>query len=448
MAKILIATNPIAGHTTPAYPVAKHLVERGHEIVWYTGKAFQRQVEATGARFVPVKSAIDWSTIDILQWVKQNYPKVANQEGITLIKAGMKLGFIEPARGHLQDCLEILADFKAEVILSDSLFVTGEFLYQKTGIPFAQFGESVLGINSKDTAPFGPALAPSASFFGRLRNRFLTWLTGKIIFKEVNQFYEQTRADLGLPKANQPFFESIITPFLYMQGTVPSFEYPRSDLPAHVHFVGPFLPSRTGEFVPPSWWEQLQENRPVVLVTQGTVNNDINDLIVPALKAFEDENALVIVTTGNSNTGNLKPAQIPPNAKVEAFIPYWQILPYVDVMVTNGGYGGVQMALAHGVPLIVAGTTEDKAEVNARVGWSKTGINLKTKASNARQIKEAYQKILSDSTYRRHATQIKLEMAQHDPPGEAAELLEELIATKQAVTNPVGLKTVSLNLTK
>ena len=24
-------------------------------------------------------------------------------------------------------------------------------------------------------------------------------------------------------------------------------------------------------------------------------------------------------------------------------------------MVTNGGYGGVQMALAHGVPLIVAG---------------------------------------------------------------------------------------------
>ena len=36
-------------------------------------------------------------------------------------------------------------------------------------------------------------------------------------------------------------------------------------------------------------------------------------------------------------------------------------------MLTNGGYGGVQYALAHGVPLVVAGDTEDKPEVAARV---------------------------------------------------------------------------------
>jgi UDP:flavonoid glycosyltransferase YjiC (YdhE family) len=32
-------------------------------------------------------------------------------------------------------------------------------------------------------------------------------------------------------------------------------------------------------------------------------------------------------------------------------------------MVTNGGYGGVQMALSYGVPLVVAGASEDKPEV-------------------------------------------------------------------------------------
>jgi UDP:flavonoid glycosyltransferase YjiC (YdhE family) len=37
-------------------------------------------------------------------------------------------------------------------------------------------------------------------------------------------------------------------------------------------------------------------------------------------------------------------------------------------MVTNGGYGGVQMALAHAVPLVVAGAKEDKPEVAGRVG--------------------------------------------------------------------------------
>ena len=43
------------------------------------------------------------------------------------------------------------------------------------------------------------------------------------------------------------------------------------------------------------------------------------------------------------------------------------LLPRTDVLVTNGGYGGVQQALAHGVPLVVAGRTEDKVEVAARV---------------------------------------------------------------------------------
>jgi hypothetical protein len=42
-------------------------------------------------------------------------------------------------------------------------------------------------------------------------------------------------------------------------------------------------------------------------------------------------------------------------------------------MVTNGGYGGVQQALANGVPLVVAGDSEDKPEVAARVRWSGTG---------------------------------------------------------------------------
>ena len=47
-------------------------------------------------------------------------------------------------------------------------------------------------------------------------------------------------------------------------------------------------------------------------------------------------------------------------------------------MVTNGGYGAVQRAVSTGVPLVVAGNTEDKPEVAARVAWSGAGINLRT----------------------------------------------------------------------
>jgi UDP:flavonoid glycosyltransferase YjiC (YdhE family) len=40
---------------------------------------------------------------------------------------------------------------------------------------------------------------------------------------------------------------------------------------------------------------------------------------------------------------------------------------HVVLYITNGGYGGISIALTHGVQVISAGTTEDKTEVGNRV---------------------------------------------------------------------------------
>ncbi|PRC57278.1 glycosyl transferase, partial [Mycobacterium sp. ITM-2017-0098] len=69
---------------------------------------------------------------------------------------------------------------------------------------------------------------------------------------------------------------------------------------------------------------------------------------------------------------------LPPNTYVAEYLPHDVLLPMVDVMVTNGGYGSVQRALSDGVPLVVAGQTEDKPEVAARVEYFGAGVNLRT----------------------------------------------------------------------
>jgi UDP:flavonoid glycosyltransferase YjiC (YdhE family) len=46
--KILIAT----GHVTPAVPVARMLVPRGHEVRWCTGRAHKDTAD-TGATYEP-----------------------------------------------------------------------------------------------------------------------------------------------------------------------------------------------------------------------------------------------------------------------------------------------------------------------------------------------------------------------------------------------------------
>ncbi|GAB1538412.1 hypothetical protein NUACC21_10730 [Scytonema sp. NUACC21] len=112
----------------------------------------------------------------------------------------------------------------------------------------------------------------------------------------MHTFINETRKRVGLQKLNKSSLERITQPpDLYLLGTVPEFEYPRSDLYEHAHFVGPFINPPVEQFDPPSWWHDLYGERPVIFVTQGTAsNNNLNDLIVTIMQALADEDMLVL----------------------------------------------------------------------------------------------------------------------------------------------------------
>jgi UDP:flavonoid glycosyltransferase YjiC (YdhE family) len=126
---------------------------------------------------------------------------------------------------------------------------------------------------------------------------------------------------------------------------------------------------------------------------------------MPSITGLASSDVLVVVSTGGRPRTAL-PAELPANVRVAEYLPYDRLLPLVDVMVTNGGYGGVQQALAHGTPLVVAGQTEDKVEVSARVGWSGVGVNLKTNAPTAAQVAGAVERVLTDASFRSRAADL------------------------------------------
>jgi UDP:flavonoid glycosyltransferase YjiC (YdhE family) len=95
-------------------------------------------------------------------------------------------------------------------------------------------------------------------------------------------------------------------------------------------------------------------------------------------------------------------------------------------MVSNGGFGSVQLAIAHGVPMVVAGLSEDKKEVTAHVGWSGTGINLRTNRPSPRAIADAVARVLNEPTFRQRTLALQASTAGANPAGDAADLLEEL----------------------
>ena len=83
-------------------------------------------------------------------------------------------------------------------------------------------------------------------------------------------------------------------------------------------------------------------------------------------------------------------------------------------MVTNAGYGGVQMAIYYGVPLVTAGKSEDKPEVSARVEWSGVGINLKTDRPTEEQLLHAARKVLNQPSYKKNVSRLSDEFQSYD----------------------------------
>jgi UDP:flavonoid glycosyltransferase YjiC (YdhE family) len=114
------------------------------------------------------------------------------------------------------------------------------------------------------------------------------------------------------------------------------------------------------------------------------------------------------------------------------------VLPKADVFVTNGGYGSVNQAMSFGIPLVTAGLTEDKADVNARVAWSGVGINLATNEPTPQALRAAVRAVLDTPNCRSRASLMAAEFEAIDTRSEIVRIVDRIACsanreTQQAV---------------
>ncbi|HEX5576140.1 MAG TPA: nucleotide disphospho-sugar-binding domain-containing protein [Gemmatimonadales bacterium] len=426
MSRFLFATMPVPGHVAPITPVARTLVERGHDIVWYGSKYHADSIVRSGASFRPIRSTVDYGD----GRYDEHFPGRDRFHGLRKVVFDFEHAFVNATAGYLTDLREICHEFHPDAMVHDPAVIAGAIMGISDGLPAATINISVLSIEGRNVGPFGLGLLPADGPLGRLRNRAMFGLVDHVIFGRVNRAYRRLAAQHDWPVLP---VRPRAGDWLFLQPSVEAFEYPRPDLPQLVHFIGPLLPAVPEDFIPPAWWANVEnarsEGTPVVLVTQGTVATDASELIEPTLQALESEDLFVVAA--GADASDLE--HIPTNAQVERFVSFTALMPLVDGYVTNGGYGGVTIALANGVPVVSGGTTEDKAEVGQRVAYSGVGINLKTNRPSERKLRDAIKTILGEPGFRTRAAVIQTDFARHDAPAEAADLLERLADAQQPV---------------
>ncbi|MGX5855188.1 glycosyltransferase [Dyadobacter jiangsuensis] len=431
MKKILFANMPYEGHFNPLTGIAMHLKSLGHDVRWYSGSIFKDKIEGLGIPYYPFKNALDFNqhNVHIL------FPERDKIRGtIGKLKYDLKTAFILRSTEFYEDIREINELWSFDLLISDIAFTGMPFIKEKLNKKVVSVGVFPLVETSRDLPPTGLAMTPSTSFFGRRKQDLLRFFADKVIFREAANLLARLFREHGLVPVEGNIFDVLgkKTDLMLQSGT-PGFEYSRSDLSKKVRFVGPLLPFSKGDKHAIDFGDQLTKYEKAILVTQGTLERDPEKILVPTLEAFKDTPVLVIATTGDMGTAELQARYPQENILIRDFIPFNDIMPHCDVYVTNGGYGGVMLGIQNQLPLVAAGIHEGKNEINARIGYFKLGIDLKTEFPTPAQIRTAVKKVLADDTYKNNVEKLSREFKDYNPQSLCRQYIDDLLDIKTPV---------------
>ncbi|WP_067503457.1 nucleotide disphospho-sugar-binding domain-containing protein [Actinoplanes sp. TFC3] len=422
MAKIIVAAPPVPGEFGPMLNVARALAGRGHQITVLSGSLFRAATEQAGLAFVALEGDADY---DIRE-------HVAEREALNLPPGPAQLNhdwihaFANPMPEEHKALQALLAQDPEQYLVCNVLFLGA--MPVKYGVPGLRpagwVAVSVVGlaISSDDSTFFGPVPAAGPEE-ARAANRAGNAQFAAALEPARNRVAELLRY-MG---ATEPFTSSFVDgtylgPDATAVLTVPGFEFERSDLPGTIHLVGALPPQPAGNWEPPAWWSELDGSRPVVVVTQGTLaNHDLSQLVEPALAGLADQDVTVVAALGGADPASLS-IPVPDNARVASYIPFEALLPRASVLITNGGAGGTHQALAAGVPVIIAGETEDKPANAARVAYHRLGIDLRTGNPSPQAVAEATAAVLTDEVIHENVARLAKVYAEHDPVAEIERL--------------------------
>jgi MGT family glycosyltransferase len=428
--KILIAAHPSPGHVNPVLRVAKYLRDQGHDITFLTASVFEDRVSRCDLQFVPLLGSANH---DYRERTKL-FPELNVQGSYPLPLNGYLKFFGRQLREQYESVLGILESQPVDLIISDLMFVGVLALLLGSRAkrpPVITLGVIAPILTIPESSPFS---GYDASARGLRRNENDNRRLREIVTQGSKQI-DRALAKLGLAIPGGFDFTSLYTfSDAFLQLSTEEFDLPTSSLPKNFRFIGPLPPEEPGisTVTPPDWLAQLNGTRPVVFVSQGVIaNRDQGQLLGPAIEAFEHEEIELVITQGG------RPNQLlanRPGVHVETYLPYEMILPKTDVFLTNGGFNGVQQALTFGVPIVLAGTTEEKSMVGHRVSRSGVGLDLRTSTPPQERIREAVFTVLRDQSFRRKAQEFQGSFASYDALSTISEMSESLVAGEMVLS--------------
>ena len=382
--RVLCTCVPGDGHFNPMLPLARTLVETGHDVAFATAEAIAPNVTRAGFEFLPAGISLP----DQLAEARRRYPAEAALEGGERFEnfvPRMLAGVAAPPR--IADLVPIVEQWRPDVVVHDETELGGPVAAARAGIPHVDHSVGIL--------------RPLSMF--------------RLARQTLEPVYEQWGVELG-PHAGM--FE-----YLYLDVCPPSLQSPWIDEIAVAHpMTNAAIPPATDE-QPPAWLADL-DDRPTLYVSLGTIFNNDPTVFRSILEGVREEPVNVIATVGrNNDPADLGPQ--PDHVHVERYISQALLLPHCDVVVNQGGTA-ILSILAEGLPMIVVPQGANQFHNAAALEGAGVARTLLPGQVSAESVRAELRTLLDDPGYRHRAAGLAAEIAAMPAPADAVPLVERV----------------------
>ncbi len=404
MAVVLAYTAPAIGHLFPFCAQLTELAARGHEIHVRTLGAGVSLCRGLGFQAEPVDHRIEAVRGGDVGSVLRSASSTVR---VLTERAALEVGdFTRAARAVEPDMVIVDANCWGAMSAAEA-----------QGRPWTVFSPFIPYLRAPGVPPFGAGARPWAGPAGRVRDWGVGNVTRVVFDRPFSEGMGPVRASLGLAPVHSADALLRRAPWVLVATGKP-FEYRHTDWGDSVTMIGP------ADFDPPaphpSWLDAI--DRPVVLVTTSSVRQADEALVAAAVAAFDGEPVHVVATRPASGDSDVLRR---PDATLVPFVPHSVVLERAVCVITHGGMGVTQKALARGIPVCAVPFGRDQFEVARRVEVARCGTRLPARRLTGGRLRSA---VRTAMTMTAGADAVAAGFAATGGVGRGADLLESLIS--------------------
>src|ERR1043165_5457494 len=391
------------GDVHPYIAIALELKARGHDPVIATSEIYREKMDAAGIRFHPIRP--DMPSYDQPEVVADLVGRAMDPKTGGEVVADM----VVP---HLHDIYEDLdaATEGADLLLTHPLPLVGPIIAQKKRLPWIYCVLAPASLLSV----CDPVVPPQWPWLYHVM-RLSPWVgrgvmaLAKIKLDKILQPVYELRAELGMPRGEQPILNGQHSPTKVLALFSKLLAQPQPDWPANSVVTGfPFYDRRDffGETQTPNGLMEFLDSGPAPIVfTLGSsaywVARDFYRDSIEAARAL-GRRALLLI--GHSR--NLPPAPLPEGVAAFEYAPYSEVLPRACAVVHQGGVGTTGQGMRAGKPVLVLPHAHDQFDNAARVVRLGCGRVLARPRYNAESAIRELRALLENPIYAASAARV------------------------------------------